>query len=81
MADFVVQYLVDGGEDYVEEWTDGACATRRDGVDKAATVTVKVPKDAGEADPNVLFMQGKLKVDGDMGAMLTVLRTRATGAG
>lgn len=80
MADFVVQYLVDGGEDYAEEWAGGACVATRPGADKAATVTVKVPKDAGETDPNVLFMQGKLKVDGDMGAMLTVLRTRATGS-
>lgn len=78
MTDFVVQYLVDGGEDYVEEWADGACATRRDGLDKTASVTVKVPKDAAETDHNVLFMQGKLKVDGDMGAMLVVLQSRRT---
>lgn len=77
MADFVVQYLVDGGEDYIEEWRDGACVATRDGVDKSATVTVKVPKDAGDTNPSVLFMQGKLKVDGDMGAMLTVLKTRS----
>ncbi len=74
---FVVQYLVDGGEDYVEEWADGACVAKREGTDKTATVTVKVPKDAGDTNPNVLFMQGKLKVDGDMGAMLTVLETFA----
>ena len=77
MADFVVQYLVDGGEDYVEEWVAGACVAKRDGTDKAASVTVKVPKDAGNTNPNVLFMQGRLKVDGDMGAMLTVLETFA----
>lgn len=74
MADFVVQYLLDGDEDYVEEWTNGQRSIRRNGIDKAATVTVKVPKDADGVDPNVLFMQGRLKVDGDMGAMLTVLR-------
>lgn len=74
---FVVQYLVDGGDDYVETWTDGVCAERSDGTDKSATLTVKVPKDADAADWNVLFMQGRLKVDGDMGAMLTVLQQRS----
>lgn len=74
---FVVQYLVDGGDDYVEEWSDGECRTRSSGTDKSATVVVKVPKDADAADWNVLFMQGRLKVDGDMGAMLTVLRQRS----
>jgi hypothetical protein len=77
VADFVVQYLVDGGEDYVEEWANGECVAKRDGADKAATVTVKVPRDADGVNPNVLFMQGKLKVDGDMGAMLTVLQSYA----
>ncbi|MDP1795506.1 MAG: hypothetical protein Q8K63_15310 [Acidimicrobiales bacterium] len=75
---FVVQYLVDGGDDYVEEWADGALQTRSSGTDKSATITVKVPKDADAADWNVLFMQGRLKVDGDMGAMLTVLQSRST---
>lgn len=83
---FVVQYLVSGGPDgdvtYVEEWTDGACTAKRDGTDPAATVTVKMPHadaaaiDAGEANPNVLFMQGRLKVDGNIGQMMRVLRAR-----
>jgi predicted lipid carrier protein YhbT len=85
---FLVQYVVSGGPDgdrhYVEEWSDGTLSTTREGTDTAATVTVKVPHadavaiEAGDADPNVLFMQGRLKVDGNMAQMMGVLRARST---
>lgn len=81
---FLVQYLVSGGPDgdrqYVEEWSEDALSATREGIDAAATVTVKIPHadaaaiEAGEANPSVLFMQGRLKVDGDMGQMMRVLR-------
>jgi predicted lipid carrier protein YhbT len=84
---FVVQYLVGGGPDgdaaYVEEWHEDTLKATRQGTDPAATVTVKIPHEdavaieAGDADPNVLFMQGRLKVDGNMGQMMRVLRARS----
>lgn len=59
-------------------WTPGEVAAGA-----IATLTLPVADArsllAGNEEPSVLFMQGRLKVDGDMAAVLALLRATATG--
>ena len=65
------------GDGRVVAWQPGVAAA-----DAIATLTLPAADAlsvlAGSEEPSVLFMQGRLKVDGDMGAVLAVLAATTT---
>ncbi len=69
-----------------EVFEDGRLVSRAGGaVDDADATVTTVWADAvsmcrGELDPNVAFMQGRMKVAGSMGVMLTLLPVTTTAA-
>jgi len=79
----VVHYEITGGPEgdvsYHEVFEDGRLLSRAGGATTQPDVTVtSVWGDAvamcrGELDPNVAFMQGRMKVAGSMGVMLALL--------
>jgi SCP-2 sterol transfer family len=78
-----IQYEVTGGPEgdvsYHEVLEDGHLLSRAGGVVGQPDVTVTtvwgdaVSMCRGELDPNVAFMQGRMKVAGSMGVMLALL--------
>ncbi|NLV55405.1 MAG: SCP2 sterol-binding domain-containing protein [Acidimicrobiales bacterium] len=78
-----IQHVVTGvpGGDvkYSTVIVDGVIAANEVGVDRDAEVTVTTTYDdavailRGELDPNAAFMQGRVKVVGDMGPLLSVM--------
>jgi len=82
-ASAVVQHVVTGGPDgdvrYVLTVEDGIVTTAVLGTDADADVTLTTPYAEsvsilqGELDANAAFMQGRVKVVGDMGRLLPLM--------
>lgn len=78
-----VQHVVTGTPDgevrYVQSWSDGRLVESRLGGDPAADVTFlqtyadAQPVARGEVAAEVTFMQGRLKVTGDMGKVMALM--------
>lgn len=85
-----VQYVVTGAPDgdvsYALVYDGGTLRDATLGARPDADVTVTIPyADAvrvqqGELDPNVAFMQGRAKVNGDMGVLLPTMPVARTAA-
>ena len=83
-----IEYRVSGGPDgevvFHTVLTDGRIVENALGEDPDADFTVLVPHAEhlavveGTLDANVAFMQGRIKVTGDIGKMLSVLPVTAT---
>jgi predicted lipid carrier protein YhbT len=84
----VLQFEVTGGPDgevtYHWDFEDGRLASGAEGAADAPYVTLTMVWDdataiqRGDLDPNVAFMQGRLKVAGSMAVMLALLPTLNT---
>jgi predicted lipid carrier protein YhbT len=82
-ATATVQHVVTGGPDgdvrFVTVVEDGAVASATPGTDAGADITLtttyadSVEVLQGELDANAAFMQGRIKVTGDMERLLTLL--------
>jgi predicted lipid carrier protein YhbT len=78
-----LQYVVTGGPDgevaYVTTIDDGRTTANQLGTDDQCQITVtstyadSVLIAKGELDPNAAFMQGRIKVAGDMGKLMAIL--------
>jgi putative sterol carrier protein len=78
-----IQYLITGGTEgevsYYWVLKDGRLQSSAGGTIEKPDVTLTIPwNDAvamqrGELDPNVAFMQGRMKVAGSMGVMMSLL--------
>ena len=83
-----IQYGVTGGADgdvsYYCILEDGRLQSRAGGTVESPDVSVaaswadSVAMQQGDLDPNVAFMQGRMKVSGSMGVMMALLRMTST---
>jgi putative sterol carrier protein len=83
-----IQYEVTGGQDgdvpYYCILEDGRLQSIGGGRVESPDVTITAPwadsaaMQQGDLDPNVAFMQGRMKVSGSMGVMMALLPTKTT---